>query len=150
MCAPAIVPLARARHPMGGLRRRGAHKWTFGRLKATAALLLRAVSQRRDHERERRRRLTTARILEVIAGKRRRPVGENANEPTFLNIHINQVFRQMRKPETCKRGLTHECDGIECHLPSNADFEFSAALPKIPDIETAVRGEAQVDAGVVG
>ena len=56
-----------------------------------------AITNRVEDERKGGRVLAAARIVEVIGGPRRRPVGENPEQPALLYRSIHLVFRKIGK-----------------------------------------------------
>jgi hypothetical protein len=54
-----------------------------------------AIAQSVQQHRERGRPLSLGRIIQVIAGKRRAPVGQNADESAFSDVLSRVIFEEI-------------------------------------------------------
>jgi transposase InsO family protein len=62
---------------------------------------LSAVAQRLDQSRESRRLLTSTGIVEVVAGKRRRPVRQHPDQFTGIHMGLRHVLGREGMPRPC-------------------------------------------------
>ncbi len=84
----------------------------------------------------------------MVSAVRLPPPLQYALQDTRLYIGLCQVFRYVGETQSCDGCIQHWCRAIEDQLPFDADFQFAAALLELPDIQPAVRGQAQIDTAV--
>ena len=95
--------------------------------------------------------MPTAGIVEVIAGERRTPIRQHANEPSFRQMRLNMAFREIRKAESLECSLQKKRCAVDYSLPLDADVKFTAILLELPCVKTAAMGrQAKVEAIVIG
>ena len=115
-----------------------------------ASGLLRVCSptkaKRLHHQRECRRGLAAARVVEVIPRTRRTPIRENAYEPTLFHKSFHPIFRKIRKPKALKCRILHQGQRVEDGPTLDADFKLATALPEFPGVEASMGGQTQIDA----
>ena len=93
--------------------------------------------------------MAAARVIEMIAGARRAPVGKNTHETTGLDRCFHLIFRKVAKPKALERRVLYLRNSVERDAPLNADFQLPATLPEFPRIKCTVGGQAQIDAGML-
>ena len=81
--------------------------------------------------------MTTARIIEMVAGKGRTPVGKNADKfsPRYIRLHVS--FGEIGQPETLERALEENAGAVEHKLSLDTDVEVSAILLELPSVQAA-------------
>jgi len=103
-----------------------------GRARPVADLRSASMPKRFDHEGERRRRLSAARIVKVITRKSWAPVFEHANEASVLDVWRHLVFENIGKAKTCDGSLPRKDNVIEDNLPFDAHFHLAPVLLELP------------------
>src|SRR6266702_192413 len=93
-----------------------------------------AVPQRLDEQRERRRRLAPARVIEVVARKGGTPVLKHPLEAALVDMGLDQALGQIGQTETGERRTGHLGRGVEKQLASDPNFQFSRALFEFPGV----------------
>src|SRR6266568_9565380 len=94
------------------------------------------VPQRLYNQRERGRRLASARIIEVIARIGQTPVFEHPLETTLVDVGLYQALRQIAQAETRERGTEHLRRGVEEQLAFDTHLEFPRALFELPGVQS--------------
>src|SRR5215204_5956815 len=118
------------KHSFGGLPRQAlwpsAHLVTAFSERACLGMLRvysPTKSKRLHHQRECRRGLAAARVVEVIPRTRRTPIRENAHEPTLFHKSFHPIFRKIRKPKALKCRIPHQRQRVEDGATLDADFK---------------------------
>ena len=109
-----------------------------------------AIAQDIHQQRESRRGLAAAWIIEVIARKRRAPVGKHPHQAAGGDVrpgmplhHIGESKAVQRRAQQCARVIEHQ-------LAVDAHIQRASVLLEFPDIDAAMARQAQVDAAVAG
>src|SRR4051812_34090058 len=118
------------------IRMNGVNRWHRDR----CASISPTKTKRIHNERECRRGLAAARVVQVITRTRRTPIRENTHEPTFFNESFHPVFRQIRKPKALKCRILHQCQRVEDGPTLDANFKLATALPEFPGVEASMGG----------
>src|SRR5712692_711891 len=112
------------------------------------AFSLVSVTQRLYQQRERRRPLTAAGIVKVVAGKRRAPVPEHAHQPTIGEIGPCLILGSERQDESVSSCFEDELHTAEDHLALYPDVQLAPVLLELIDIEPAGSRQPQIDAAM--
>ena len=151
-CVNLHLPSSRRRVPLYHFRRPAAAELVSRVSSGTDAqadyrCLYRSASTR---QRERRRRLPAAGIVEVISGKRRTPVRQHSDKLAARQVGLNLTFGQVGQAETLQGGVQQGARAVEDELPFDAHVDFASVPLELPRIETpAMRGQVKVDAVVL-
>ncbi|MGF6539348.1 hypothetical protein OKW32_002634 [Paraburkholderia youngii] len=94
--------------------------------------------------------LTAAWIIEVVAGKRLTPVFQNANQSSAGKIWRHLPLGQIGKPPSFERSLQNEVAAVEHELTIHSHVQLPPAFLEFPSVQSAVTGEAKIDATVTG
>src|SRR5213595_3578685 len=86
------------------------------------------VAQRVDHHGHGPRRLTAARIIEVVAGKYRAPVCKHPFEPLLGDVLLHQVLREKRQAASRQRRPKYLAAVVEHPLALDARIELMPIL----------------------
>ena len=108
-----------------------------------------SVAQGIDQERECRRGLAAARIVEVVSRKRWAPVREHALKLSRCYMGLDVIVRQVRDPCAVEGAKSRERDIVDDQLPFDANVEGAAGLLELPGVQAAKGREAKVDATVL-
>jgi hypothetical protein len=108
------------------------------------------VTQGLDQHLERRRLPAPARIVQVVAGERRAPVGEHPNELAAVEVRLHFVLGQVRDAEAGKHRLLDQRDRVEHQLTLHPNPDLAASLLELPGAEAALGSAGACYAGVTG
>jgi hypothetical protein len=86
------------------------------------------VAQRVNQQRERRRGLAPARVVEVIASKGRAPVLQHADQPTICEVCLCLVLKHASQSETGRGGPEDHRVGLNGSAYVVGGFGFTAAM----------------------
>jgi hypothetical protein len=67
---------------------------------------------------------------------------------TLGQMGLRQVVRDVGEAESGQRRIEHLRGAVEDELAFHAHFQFAGALFEFPGVQTATRGQAQIDAVV--
>ena len=93
-----------------------------------------AMAERLNDHRHRRRELSPARVVEVIARKWRTPVVKHEPEAPLGDVVADEVFRDIGDPETAYRSLDHGNGRIEGELAFHPYTKVAAVPGEFPGI----------------
>jgi hypothetical protein len=84
--------------------------------------------------------LATARIIEMIAGERRTPVGKNADELAIGDKTLHVCFRKIGKAKTLKCSFQEKARAVEYELSLDANVKGPPVLFELPRVQAAAVG----------
>src|SRR3982750_2044308 len=93
-----------------------------------------AVAQSFDEQREGRRLLPAARVIEVVAGKWRGPIGKHTRQLASLHIEPSDVLRNEGDSYAVQRRLPDHGDVVDGELSLNLHVHFARALLELPGV----------------
>src|SRR5438132_12089561 len=96
------------------------------------------VPQRLYKQRERGRRLASARVIEVVARIGQTPVFEHPLEATLVDVGLHQALRQITQAETGERRTEHLGRGVEGQLAFDTHLELPRPLFELPGVQSAM------------
>src|SRR4051794_23530366 len=106
------------------------------------------ITQRIDDESKSRRGLPAARIVKVIARKRRTPVGQNAQKSSVCDMRLHLILGHIGKTDPGERSVKTQHDVVEDKLAFDPHLHLASALFELPHVNSAPRGQADIDAVV--
>jgi hypothetical protein len=92
--------------------------------------------------------VAAARVIEVVARRRRAPVLEDAPEVTRSDVGLDHALRQAGQAESGKRRVDHLRGTVENELALDAHVQLAPAFLELPCVQPAMARQAQVDAVV--
>ena len=101
-----------------------------------------------DQHRKGRRGLAAARVIELVARKRRAPILEHPEQSSVGNIRRHLVFRHVGEAHSGQCRVQPQRHVVEHQLPVDAHFQFASALFEFPGVDSAVGRQADIDAVV--
>jgi hypothetical protein len=104
-------------------------------------------AQRLDQQAERRRVLAAARVVEVVAGEGRAPVGEDANQAAVGEVGVHLVLGQVGEAEAGQHGVQTQGEVGEHELALDPHLEFAASLLELLGVEPAKVGRRMLMQG---
>jgi hypothetical protein len=109
-----------------------------------------AIAQRFEQEGKGRRVLTTARIVEVIAGKGLAPLPEHAYKFARTDERRDVILGQIREPCPLQSAQARQGYVADNQLCLNAHVDGSPRFLEVPDAKSALRRVPQADGRVLG
>src|SRR5438128_486128 len=103
-------------------------------------------AQRLDQQREGRRVVTAARVIEVVAGERRGPVLKHPHQATLAHPLLDFFLGQESESKAVEHRLAHQVDAVEGQLAFDPDPDLAAVFFELPRVESAGRGLPVIDA----
>src|SRR5579859_2208569 len=94
-----------------------------------------AITERLHKESESRRLLAAARIIKVIAGKRRAPVCQQPYQTSRCDSRMDIFLRQVRYSQAIAGALPCKRDVVDGQLAFDANAERPSVLFELPGIE---------------
>ena len=90
--------------------------------------------------------MTTARVIEVIAGIWRAPVIERPSEAALGKMRPRHVFRHIGEAEPGERRIKHLERAVEDELALDMHLQLAAIVLEFPGVQSATRRQTQIDA----
>src|SRR5579863_1228591 len=106
-------------------------------------LLSTSIAQGVDQKREGRRRLPTARVIEVVPCEGLTPIGEHPHEPPSGDLALHLVLRQIGQAEASHGRVKDQRAGIERELPVDPYAQLARALLELPAVDAAMGRQAE-------
>src|SRR5579863_10316636 len=99
---------------------------------------------------KRRRKLATARVVEMVAREGRAPVAEHADQPSVGDTILDLLFEHESEALPAQGRLDRQAGKIEGQRTLDAHAKFAPALLEFPGVKSAIGRQAKIDAGVPG
>src|SRR6478735_210490 len=122
---------ATPRRPATSSASRGRDWWSSARQWRSDALAP-SIAQRVDDQRERRRELPSARVVEVITGEWRTPVLEHALQASRFDMRLHHAFGHIGDAESVEAGHQDLAGGVEHELAFDPYVERASAPLEFP------------------
>ena len=81
--------------------------------------------------------MPAARIVKVITGKWRAPLGQHSDECPLSDIRPRQIRGKIREAKPGQRGLEHHPGAVENNLPFNPNLQLTLASLEFSGVKPA-------------